>query len=105
VFSDSIHTGYEALPISFPTGFVQAVSPRSSDVDCGLKLTTHLCLIPRLKMSAVISSLLYAPYGMHWEHFSFTFPKLVTIFSCYPWQNVCAAYVMSSLYAQAIQLL
>jgi hypothetical protein len=84
VFSYSIHTGCEALPISFPTGLVQAVSLRGSKVAFGLKLTTLMCLIPRLRMSGVIYSLLYVPCCMHREYFSFTFPKLVTIFLWYP---------------------
>jgi len=56
-------------------------------------------------MSGAVSSLLCVLYGMHRDHFTFTLPKLVTIFSCYPWQNVHAEYVVSSLYAQPIQLL
>jgi len=79
VFSESIQTGCEAFPISFPTGLVQAVSPRHSKVACGMKLTTHLCLMPRLRMSRAVSSLLIVPYGMHRDHFTFTFPKLVTM--------------------------
>ena len=56
VFSKSIQTGCEALPVSCPTGLAQAVSPRGSKVACGMKLTTHLCLMPRLTMSGAIAS-------------------------------------------------
>lgn len=105
VFSESIQTDCEAFPIPFPIVLVQAVSPRHSKVACGMKLTTHLCLIPTLRMSGAVSSLLLVPYGMHRDQFTFTFPKLVTIFSSYPWQNVHAEYIVISLYAQAIQLL
>jgi hypothetical protein len=105
VFSESIKTGCEAFPISFPAGLVQAVYPRGSQVACGMKLTMHLCLMPRLIMSEAVSSLLFVPCGMHRHHVTFTFPKLVTIFACYPWQNAHAKYIVSLLYAQAIQLL
>ena len=56
VFSESIETGSEAVPISYPTGFLQTVSPRGSKVACDMKLTAHLCLMPRLRMSGAMSS-------------------------------------------------
>ena len=105
VFSENIQTECEAFPILFPIVLVQAVSPSHSKVACGMKLTTYLCLMPTLRMSGAVSSLCFVPYGVHRDQFTFTFPKLETIFSCYPWQNVHAEYVVSSLYAQAIQLL
>lgn len=88
VFSESIQTGCEAFPISLPTGLVQAVTPRRSKVAFGMKLTTHLGPMPKLRMSGDVSSLLFVPYGMNWDHFTFTFPELLTIFSCYHWQHM-----------------